>query len=173
MQIVACSFERHASAMLAILNEAIVSSTALYDYQPRSIESMRSWFGVKETGGFPVIGVEDEDGQLLGFASYGVFRAWPAYKYSVEHSVYVDSIRRGKGLGLLLMRELIELARTQGYHTLVGAIDGDNQGSIAFHERLGFTHTGTIRQAGFKFGRWLDVAFYQLLLDTPVTPQDG
>ena len=71
------------------------------------------------------------------------------------------------------MRELIALARTQGYHTLIGAIDGDNQASIAFHERLGFAHTGTLRQAGFKFGRWLDVAFYQLLLDTPAIPQDG
>jgi L-amino acid N-acyltransferase YncA len=173
MQIVACSFERHATAILGILNEAIVSSTALYDYQPRSIDSMRSWFDVKEAGGFPVIGVEDEDGKLLGFASYGVFRAWPAYKYSVEHSVYVDSMHRGKGLGLLLLRELIEHARGQGYHTLIGVIDSDNQGSIAFHERLGFAYAGTIRQAGFKFGRWLDVAFYQLLLDTPATPQDG
>jgi len=173
MRIVTCSYERHASAILAILNEAIVSSTALYDYEPRSAQSMCRWFEAKAAGNFPVIGVESVAGELMGFASYGVFRAWPAYKYSVEHSVYVHSLHRGKGLGGTLMRELIVAAREQGYHTLIGAIDSDNRDSIAFHEKLGFSHGGTIRQAGFKFGRWLDVAFYQLLLDTPAIPLDG
>jgi phosphinothricin acetyltransferase len=134
---------------------------------------MRSWFDAKVAGNFPVIGVEDSDGKLLGFASYGVFRAWPAYKYSVEHSVYVHSARRGRGLGDVLMRELIKVAEEQDYHTLVGVIDNGNQASIAFHEKLGFAHAGTLRQAGFKFGRWLDVSFYQLLLQTPAAPFDG
>jgi phosphinothricin acetyltransferase len=173
MRIVTCSYERHADDILAILNEAIVSSTALYDYQPRSPQSMRQWFDAKAAGNFPVIGIESGAGELMGFVSYGVFRAWPAYKYSVEHSVYVHREHRGEGLGLLLMRELIEIARAQGRHTLIGAIDGDNHASIAFHEKLGFTHSGTVRQVGFKFGRWLDVAFYQLLLDTPADPSDG
>ena len=173
IRVVECSFERHAAAILDILNEAIVSSTALYDYVPRSMESMHGWFAAKAAGRFPVIGVEDVHGRLLGFASYGVFRAWPAYKYSVEHSVYVHHTERGRGLGVALMRELIAAAQAQGYHTLIGVIDHDNAGSIAFHEKLDFARCGTIRQAGFKFGRWLDVVFYQLLLETPGAPQEG
>jgi len=173
IQLVRCTHERHADAILQILNEAIVTSTALYDYQPRSLQSMRAWFDAKEAGRFPVIGAEDAQGQLIAFASYGVFRAWPAYKYSVEHSVYVHVQHRGKGLGRLLMRELIDAARSQNYHTLIGVIDTGNQVSIGLHEKLGFSYGGSLRQAGFKFGRWLDVVFYQLLLDTPTTPQDG
>lgn len=172
MQFVVCNYESHAKAILEILNEAILNSTALYDYKPRSLESMVEWFNVKEAGGFPVIGVLEE-GQLLGFASYGAFRAWPAYKYSVEHSVYVHKDHRGKGVGLLLMQELIAAARQQEYHVMVGGIDLTNHGSIALHEKLGFTHAGTIRQAGFKFGRWLDLGFYQLILETPENPVDG
>jgi phosphinothricin acetyltransferase len=168
-----CSFERHAGAILDIFNDAILTSTALYDYKPRTAESMQAWFDVKRKGDFPVIGFEDEDGQLMGFASYGTFRAYPAFKYSVEHSVYVDKRYRGRGLGIGLLRALIERAREQDYHMLVGAIDSTNRASCALHEKLGFTHAGTIRQAGFKFGRWLDLVFYQLLLDTPAHPADG
>ena len=173
MRIITCSHDQHAESILEILNEAILTSTALYDYEPRSIESMRKWFDAKEAGRYPVIGAEGENGTLMAFASYGMFRAWPAYKYSVEHSVYVHVGHRGKGLGRTLMRELIAAARTQGYHTLIGAIDSGNEASISLHEKLGFQRGGTIRQAGFKFGRWLDVTWYQLLLDTPAAPRDG
>jgi phosphinothricin acetyltransferase len=173
MQLITCSHALHAAPILAILNEAIANSTALYDYRPRTLDSMRTWFQAKEAGGFPVIGLVDEDGTLLGFASYGTFRAFPAYKYTVEHSVYVHHAHRGRGLGRQLLRALIEHARAQGLHVLVGGIDAANQGSIALHTRLGFTHCGTVRQAGFKFGRWLDLAFYQLVLDTPAQPVDG
>jgi L-amino acid N-acyltransferase len=106
-----CSYERHAPAILDIFNDAIISSTAMYDYKPRSLDSMAGWFQAKEKGNFPVIGIEDASGALIGFASYGIFRAWPAYKYSVEHSVYVHKAHRGKGIGLALMRQLIEAAR--------------------------------------------------------------
>lgn len=173
MRIVQCTPEAHAPAILEILNEAIVNSTALYDYQPRPPESMAAWFEAKRKGNYPVIGAEDESGTLMGFASFGSFRAWPAYKYSVEHSVYVHAAYRGKGLGLQLMRELIAAARAGNYHVMVGGIDQQNHASVALHEKLGFSHAGTIRQAGFKFGRWLDLAFYQLLLDTPARPVDG
>ena len=173
MRRVDCSLERHGGAILDILNEAIVNSTALYDYQPRKPESMAAWFRAKADGRYPVIGLESDGGELLGFASYGVFRAWPAYKYSVEHSVYVAAAHRGKGLGRRLMQQLIAAAQQQGYHTLIGGIDVDNRVSIALHAKLGFVHAGTIRQAGFKFGRWLDLAFYQLLLPTPAHPLDG
>lgn len=104
MHIVDCSQARHASAILDIFNEAIANSTALYDYRPRPPESMVGWFATKQTGGFPVIGVEHDDGTLMGFASYGTFRAWPAFKYSVEHSIYVHRDHRGKGWGACCCR---------------------------------------------------------------------
>jgi len=173
LQFVTCTCESHAPEVLDILNEAVVNSTALYDYQPRLPESMVAWFRAKEAGHYPVIGAIAEDGRLLGFSTYGAFRAWPAYKYSVEHSVYVHKDHRGKGIGFTLMERLIDAARSQQYHVMVGGIDLANRGSIAFHERLGFSHAGTIRQAGFKFGRWLDLAFYQLILETPDEPVDG
>ena len=134
---------------------------------------MAGWFDAKAKGRFPVIGIEDDSGALMGFGSYGTFRAWPAYKYSVEHSVYVDARFRRRGVGRLILEQLIEKARGQDYHVLIGGIDATNQPSIALHEKLGFSHCGTIRQAGFKFGRWLDLSFYQLILNTPAQPVDG
>jgi L-amino acid N-acyltransferase YncA len=173
MTIIQCEQQRHAAQILAIFNEAIVNSTALYDYKPRTAEMMQAWFEAKAKGNFPVIGVESEGGELMGFASFGVFRAWPAYKYSVEHSVYVDARFRGRGVGRRLLEEVIEAARARDYHVLIGAIDAANKASLALHERLGFTHCGTLRQVGFKFGRWLDMSFYQLILATPLQPIDG
>ena len=173
MNIISCTYERHASQILDIFNEAILTSTALWDYQPRGPESMVAWFSTKVTNNFPVIGVEGPNEQLLGFASYGTFRAWPAYKYSVEHSVYVHKDHRGKGLGHLLLQELIKEARNHDYHVLVGGIESANSTSIALHESLGFAHAGTIRQAGYTFGRWLDLSFYQLMLETPAHPSEG
>jgi L-amino acid N-acyltransferase len=173
MRFVPCTYDQHASAMLGIFNDAIITSTALYDYKPRLPESMVGWFKTKELGRYPVIGAVSDGGELLGFASYGPFRAWPAYKYSIEHSVYVQKDHRGKGIGPALVRELITGARAQQYHCMIGGIDIANTGSIAMHEKLGFKHAGTIKHAGFKFGRWLDLGFWQLLLETPVNPNDG
>jgi phosphinothricin acetyltransferase len=171
--LVQCTHERHADAILAILNDAIVNSTALYDYKPRDAQSMVTWFNTKRAGNFPVIGVEDAQGTLLAFGSYGTFRAFPAFKYTVEHSVYVHKDHRGKGLGRVIMEAIADAARENGVHALMGAIDATNPGSIALHERLGFKHVGTLPEVGFKFGRWLDLAFYQLLLETPLNPVDG
>jgi len=173
VQFVTCTHKSHASEILEIFNNAIATSTALFDYRPRPQESMVGWFQAKEAGRFPVIGAIAPDGRLLGFATYGPFRAWPAYKYSVEHSVYVHKNHRGEGIGLALMRQLIEKAKEQQYHVMVGGIDVTNSGSIALHKRLGFVHAGTVRHAAFKFGKWLDLAFYQLLLETPDHPVDG
>ncbi|WP_043007727.1 GNAT family N-acetyltransferase [Comamonas testosteroni] len=174
LNIVQCTHERHAAAILDIFNDAIVNSTALYDYQPRTAQNMVSWFEAKRAGGFPVIGIEDAQGRLLGFCSWGSFRAYPAYKYTVEHSVYVHPEHRGRGLGQQLMDLLIAEARQRGdVHALVGAIDAANAGSIALHKRLGFESVGLMPQVGFKFGRWLDLAFYQLTLQTPLNPVDG
>jgi L-amino acid N-acyltransferase YncA len=172
MEVIQCSARLHAPAVLEIFNEAIAHSTALYEYQPRTPQNIRAWFAEKQAGRFPVIGME-QAGALLGFATYGTFRPRAAYKYSVEHSVYVHKDHRGRGIGMALMVELIALARQQQYHVLVGGIDVSNGASARLHERLGFTHAGTIRQAAFKFGRWLDLGFYQLILETPANPVDG
>jgi L-amino acid N-acyltransferase len=170
---ISCTCETHAGAILDILNEAIVNSTALYDYKPRARDSMTGWFKAKADGGFPVIGAVDAVGRLLGFASYGTFRAWPAYKYSVEHSVYVHKDHRGKGIGAALLQKLIQVAEEHQYHVMVGGIDMMNSASIALHQKFGFVHAGTIRHAAFKFGAWRDLGFFQLLLDAPVHPVDG
>ena len=173
LKIISCVAARHSTAILAILNDAIVNSTALYDYKPRTPQNMVSWFEGKANGRYPVIGVENESGELMGFASYGSFRGWPAYKYTVEHSVYVDARFRGQGVGRVLLQAVIEVAEKQDYHVMVGGIDAANAVSIRLHESLGFVPCGIVRHAGFKFGRWLDLAFYQRILKTPATPVDG
>jgi len=173
MKFIECTYAEHADAILAIFNDAIINSTALYDYKARTRDNMVTWFAAKQAGNFPVIGAVDEQGKLLGFASYGTFRAWPAYKYSVEHSLYVHQDHRGKGLGPLLLEKLIATATEQQYHTMIGGIDIENTGSIKLHERFGFSHAGTIKEAAFKFERWLDLGFYQLILATPAQPVDG
>ena len=171
--LVACSFERHAASILEIFNDAIAHSTALYEYQPRTMERMVAWFDAKRQGGHPVIGVEDASGRLLAFGSYGPFRPFPAFKYTVEHSVYVHKDHRGRALGRTVMQALVAAARANNLHALIGAIDAANAASIALHRRLGFVHVGTLPQVGFKFGRWLDLEFWQRHLPGPAVPIDG
>jgi len=173
VRLIDCNEVAHGSTILAILNEAIVNSTALYEYAPRSPASITTWFAGKRANGLPVVGAVDASGNLLGFASWGVFRAFPAYKYTVEHSVYIHPAHRGRGLGKLLMIELIRRAREAQVHVLVACIDAANAGSIRLHASLGFVHVGTFKEVGFKFGRWLDAAFYQLTLATPDPATDG
>jgi L-amino acid N-acyltransferase len=168
-----CTEALHAPAILDILNHAIVTSNALYDYEPRTLANMTTWFAAKRAGDFPVIGAFNEANELMGFASYGAFRAFPAYKYTVEHSVYVHHAHRGKGLGKLLMSAVIDAAQQQGKHVMVGAIDADNATSLKLHTGLGFVRVGTMPQVGFKFGRWLDLALVQRVLATPTHPVDG
>lgn len=157
-------------AVQEIFNEAIVNSTALYDYVPRSREVMEAWFETKEKAALPVIGLLDESGAFMGFGSYGPFRPHAAYQYTVEHSIYVDARFRGRGAGRLLLQALVHRARAQGFHMMIGVIDAENTASIALHEMAGFTPCGSIRHAGYKFGRWLDLALYQRVLDTPEAP---
>jgi len=173
MRLVSCEPQRHADAILAVFNEAIANSTALYDYKLRTPADMAAWFDGKQRKNFPVIGMENDAGELLGFASYGQFRERPAYKYTVEHSVYVDARFRGQGVGRVLLKAIIAEAEKQEYHVMVGGIDASNAVSIRLHEGAGFAPCGIVRQAGFKFGRWLDLAFYQLILRTPAAPVDG
>jgi L-amino acid N-acyltransferase YncA len=173
VRLVDCTAERHSAAILEIFNEAIANSTAIYEYALFKPDYMVRWFEAKAQGRYPVIGFENDAGQLAGFASYGKFRDRPAYKYTIEHSVYVDSRFRGQGLGRRLLELIVDAALEQNYHVMMGGIDASNAVSIKLHESLGFTHCGTVAQAGFKFGRWLDLAFYQKILATPAAPVDG
>jgi L-amino acid N-acyltransferase len=171
MKLIRCD-ESWSGQILDIFNHAIVTSTALYEYQPRTPEFMATWFENKRRGSFPVVGLVEGE-ELIGFGSFGSFRPFPGYKYTVEHSVYVSAKHRRRGAGKRLLEEIVRLAREQNYHVLVGVIDSQNEVSINLHKRLGFQLAGTLRQAGFKFGRWLDVDFYQLTLNGPTEPVDG
>jgi phosphinothricin acetyltransferase len=172
-QLISCSLERHGQEILDIFNDAILNSTALYEYQPRTMQTMEAWFAIKASEGFPVVGLVDSRGTLLGFASYGTFRPQPAYKYTVEHSVYVHSAFRGQGLGRVLLQAIIASAVADQRHVLMGVIDAENHASISLHESLGFQAVGKLPQIGFKSGRWLDAVMYQLILQTPADPVDG
>lgn len=149
--------------ILEIINHEILHSTSIYDYEPRDFEAQKLWFEEKQKQKLPIVVAESENG-AIGFATYGSFRQKEAYKFTIEHSVYVAQEFIGKGVGKLLLAELIHLAKNQGYHTMIGAIDADNSGSITFHEKFGFKSIGTIREVGYKFDKWLDLVFMQLIL---------
>ena len=151
-------------AVLDIINDNILNSTALYDYEPRSLNTQIAIFEDKLKKGFPII-VATQDKEVLGFGYYSEFRFREAYKYTVEHSVYAKKESIGKGVGKLLMTELIALAKAQKLHTMVGVIDSENKSSIEFHEKFGFKIVGNIKDSGFKFDRWLHSVFMQLMLE--------
>jgi phosphinothricin acetyltransferase len=169
--IIDCELSKHGDVIRAIFNDAILNSTALYEYQPRSAEVIERWFCSKQQAQLPVIGAIDSAGQLLGFASYGLFRDKPAAHQTMEHSLYIHPDHRGKGLGEQLLRTLIQRAEAQQVHLLVGAIDADNQASIRLHQKLGFDYVGTLTESAYKFGRWLDLALYQKHLNTAPLPE--
>lgn len=164
--------EKHLPEILEILNEAIINTTANYEYKPQAFEYIEEWYSQKQKGNYPIIGLFDENDSLLGFATYGSFRSKPGYKYIVEHSIYIRSDIRGKGFGKTLLKEIIKFAELQEYHVIIGGIDASNEGSIRFHEREGFISCGLIKHAGYKFGKWLDLAFYQMILKTPEHPEE-
>jgi phosphinothricin acetyltransferase len=150
--------------ILAIINYNILNSTALYDYNIRSYEQQKEILEDKIKKGFPVI-VAEYEGKVVGFGMYSEFRFREAYKYTVEHSVYVDKGYHGKGIGKLLLQELIQLAKKQNLHTMIAVIDSENQSSVEFHEKYGFKTVGIIKESGFKFDRWLHSVFMQLILE--------
>lgn len=158
-------------AILDIFNDAILNTTSVYYYKPHTIADRLSWYEKKINDGFPVLVFEEKD-HVIGFATFGPFRDRPAYKYTVEHSVYVHKDHRGKGVGTRLMIELIKVANERGYATMVAGIDSSNEVSRVMHENLGFTNCGTVKRVGYKFGKWLDVTFYQYELRGPTTPKE-
>jgi L-amino acid N-acyltransferase len=155
--------EKDLPQMLAIYNEIILHTTAVYDYEPHTLEMRQAWYKSKQEQGFPVF-VAEQEGKVLGFSSIGPFRAWAAYKYSVENSIYVAASERGRGIGKLLLPPLIEAARAMKLHTIIAGIDATNGVSIKLHEAFGFKEVAYFKQVGWKFERWLDLKFLQLML---------
>ena len=153
-----------AETIVAILNYYIANSTALYDYELRTLQQQQSIFQEKLTKGFPVI-VAMIEKRVVGFGYYSEFRFREAYKFTVEHSVYVLPNEHGKGIGKEIMKHLIDLAKKQKLHTMIGVIDSENENSVAFHEQFGFTTVGIIKESGFKFERWLHSVIMQLMLE--------
>ncbi|HTV52033.1 MAG TPA: GNAT family N-acetyltransferase [Steroidobacteraceae bacterium] len=151
-------------ALLRIYNAVIAESTAVFSDDPVTLEERTRWWQARTAQGYPVLVARAAD-EVLGFASFGDFRSWPGYRYTVEHSVHVDGAQRGRGIGCALMRELLPRATALGKHMMVAGIDAANAGSIRFHERLGFERAGLLREVGFKFGRRLDLALLQRGLD--------
>lgn len=158
--------------ILEIYNEVVANTTAVFMYEPHTLAMRQEWFATKQQQGYPVY-VAMEGEEITGFSTIGPFRAWPGYKYSVENSVYVKDSRRGKGIGKSLVLPLITAAQQLDMHTIVAGIEAENTGSIRMHESLGFKEVAHFREVGFKFGRWLDLKFLQLILPTPNNPVDG
>lgn len=155
--------EEDLPALLAIYNDAVLNSSATFDLAPLTLEQRRGWFD-SHRGPCPLVVVEKQ-GEAVGYATLSRFREKPGYSRTAESSVYVHPGHRGEGVGSAAMREVIGRARELGYHTVVAGIVPPNEPCVRLHTRLGFQHIGDFLQVGFKFGRWLDVGWYQLFLD--------
>ncbi|KTC33288.1 acetyltransferase [Pseudomonas sp. ABAC21] len=163
------AIESDLPAIRAIYNDAVLNTTAIWNEQPVDLANRQTWFQARQAQGYPIL-VSIENDEVTGYASFGDWRPFEGFRYSVEHSVYVRHDQRGKGLGPRLMQALIERARTCGKHVMVAAIESGNLASIHLHERLGFITTGQMPQVGIKFGRWLDLTFMQLALNPGAEP---
>ncbi len=161
--------EKDLPQILAIYNDIILHTTAVYDYNAHTSDMRKQWFDAKQRDGFPVFVAEEND-SIAGFSSIGPFRAWAAYKYSVENSVYVAAGQRGKGIGKLLLAPLIEASKKKDMHVIIASIDASNIASLRLHQSFGFEEVAHFKQVGYKFGRWLDLKFLELILNTPAFP---
>jgi L-amino acid N-acyltransferase YncA len=149
--------------ILEIYNEVILNTTSVYSEQPHTLAMRQAWFNERKASNFPVI-VAEQNGTIVGFGSYGHFRALPCYRFTAEHSVYVHKDHRGQGISKILLKELIALAKAAGLHALIAGVDSDNEVSLKLHLAFGFTQVAHFKEVGFKFGRWLDLVFLELLL---------
>ncbi|MFN3401455.1 MAG: GNAT family N-acetyltransferase [Ferrovibrio sp.] len=152
-----------AEAIRAIYNDAVLNTTAVFDYTAREPQTQIDWLQMKAAQNLPVLVAED-GGTVLGYASYGPFRPWPAYLYTVENAIYIAPQSRGKGIGAQLLAPLLQIATERGLRTMIAGITADNAASLRLHEKLGYRHAGLIREAGWKFERWLDLVFLQRML---------
>jgi L-amino acid N-acyltransferase YncA len=146
--------------IVAIYNEVIATSTAIYADEPVTLDERRAWWQARSAQGYPVLVATDPSG-VVGFASFGDFRAWPGYRFTVEHSLHVRADCRGQGVGTQLLKALLPRAAACDKHIMIAGVDAANAASIRFHERLGFSQVGHLREVGYKFERWLDLVFLQ------------
>jgi len=154
-----------AEATRAIYNVEVLESTVTFDIAPRTLADQQQWID-EHAGGHPaIVAVDgDGDGTVLGFASLSPFKPRAAYAPTVEDSVYVHRDGRGRGIGELLLREILALGTDHGFHSVIGRIVGGHEASIALHRKCGFEEVGCEREVGRKFGRWLDVVLMQRML---------
>lgn len=157
-------------AILAIYNEAVLTTTASYDYEPRSQEAQEAWFDDHATRNLPVLVAESDAGEILGWSTLSTFRPRPGYRFTCENSVYVAASARGRGLGKRLLAPLIEDARRLGFRSIIAVIDARNEVSLRLHENFGFERAALLRNVGYKFDRWLDIVFMQLQLRSDDQP---
>lgn len=150
-------------SMLDIYNEIILNTTAIFQYDVHTLEMRAAWFAQKQKENFPVF-VAEENNMVVGFSTFGQFRNWQAYKHSVENSVYVKADQRGKGIGKLLLQPLIDAAKERKLHTIIAGIVADNEASIALHKQFGFVEAAHFKEVGYKFDKWLDLKFLQLII---------
>ena len=186
MTIIRSAREDDLPGILKIYNEIILNTTAVYQYETHTLDMRSEWFEAKVEAGYPVFVAETQGAlaesrgtvtesqeAIVGFSTIGPFRAWQAYKYTVENSVYVDANQRGRGIGKLLLAPLIRFAKEMDLHAIIAGVDATNQVSLRLHASFGFEEVAHFRQVGYKFGRWLDLKFLELLLDTPEHPVEG
>ena len=151
-------------AIHEIYNDAVLNTTASYDYEPRTMEYRVAWFENHAEQRLPIFVAKADDGQVVGWSSLSRYHDRKGYQFTVENSVYVAAVHRGRGVGKMLVPPLIESARALGLRAIIAAIDAENQPSIRLHIRFGFERVGHFKQVGFKFGRWLDVVYLERLL---------
>jgi len=166
-----------AEGLMAIYNDAVTNTTAIWNETEVDVANRAAWIKDHERAGYPVLVAMGknapgarEQGAVLGYATFGDWRAFDGYRHTVEHSVYIRRDARGRGIGTALMLELMARARALGKHVMVAGVEAGNTGSLRLHEKLGFTRTGLLPQVGTKFGRWLDLTFLQIQLDARPNP---
>ncbi|HWG72495.1 MAG TPA: GNAT family N-acetyltransferase [Acidimicrobiales bacterium] len=152
-----------AEAIRALYNVEVTGSTVTFDMVERTADEQLAWLE-SHRGAHPAVVAVDEEGWVAGFGSLSPYRDRPAYRTTVEDSVYVHADARGKGVGRLLLEELIHLADLHGFHSVMARIVGGHAASIALHRACGFGLVGVEAEVGRKFGRWLDVALMQRLI---------
>ncbi|MCC8957977.1 N-acetyltransferase [Bradyrhizobium sp. Pear77] len=155
--------EQDIPAITAIFNEAVANSNAIWTEKQDSEAERLAWMKARLALGYPVLVAEGP--VVLGYGTFGDFRAFPGYRYSVEHSVYIHADHRGRGLGRVIVDALVAAATALGKHVMIAGIDGGNPASLRLHARAGFVEVARMPEVGRKFGRWLDLVFMQRVLD--------
>lgn len=160
-------------AILAIYNHAVLHTTASYDYEPRTLEHRLEWFEAHEREDLAIFVAEAEGDGVVGWSALNKFHDRMGFRFTSENSVYVAEPWRGRGLGGILLKPLIDAAEARGLRAILAAIDADNQSSIRLHAKHGFERVGQFRQVGYKFGRWLDVVYMERLIGVPIPGSQG